>query len=409
MLKSKSIRTLLFCGIGLFLLVQSCKNDDNGDATPNAVNLSEITSLNAQDIGDAMNGTDLQISFSKVADESNILGYRVFVVNSSESSAFDLNAAENVSSDHYLMVNKMGANISQALSIDAKTTSEQLITNDAPYVVFVMTVTADPMLYNSVLSNASGTVTLTTIDPDKVKVTYIANDGIMIEHDGKKVVIDAINRAGNLTGWISPSSAALMAVENGDPPYDDIDVIMITHNHSDHYATSAVQNYLSAHPNTKLIVPASMRGSFGAFGSQVVDVSLNKFERVNVVENGIGIDVLRVEHFDQFAYDFSTLESYTYVIEMAGKKFMHTGDIDYVDSQLDVFNLLADDVTVVFIPTFGTLVTAENRDALVDNVAPENIVCLHLLSSGLITTLGQISDVYPMADVFRTPLETRLY
>ena len=37
------------------------------------------------------------------------------------------------------------------------------------------------------------------VDP-VVKVTFIANDGVMIEFEDKKVMIDGMNRAGNLNG-----------------------------------------------------------------------------------------------------------------------------------------------------------------------------------------------------------------
>ena len=71
---------------------------------------------------------------------------------------------------------------------------------------------------------------------------------------------------------------------------------MITHNHGDHYSTTAVQNYLAAHPNTKLIVPSGMESSFSSYSSQIVDFSINKYERVKVTENEITIYIYFIVH-----------------------------------------------------------------------------------------------------------------
>ena len=387
----------------IILCFSHCKKTEDETPTPNPIPLPKVFNLIPSDVGNNGNGSDLQVDFIKLSDESNVKEYRIFVVKKIESAGFNLEKAEAVSLGNFTTVNKSGSNISIILAADAKTTTGELIGNDEPYRVFVLAVALDPTTNSSTLSNRSAEISLDA--GDKVKVTYIANDGVMIEFEDQKVVIDAINRTSNLTGWVSPSSAALRAVENGDPPYDNIDVIMITHGHGDHYATSAVRNYLSNNPQTKLIAPSSIRNTFGASSSQLVHISLDKFERTNQTLNGINIDILQVEHFDQFGNNFSGLESYAYVVQIKDKKFFHAGDIDYVDSKLDLFNLLPDNITAAFIPTFGNLVNAENRDALINHINPKHVVGLHFQTASLSTTLGQIHSIYPGAITFTTPFQ----
>ena len=370
--------------------------------------LESVKNIIVTDQGDAGNGSDMRVAFSRVQDEGTVREYRIFVVPEAGAASFDLSVASGIST--YLRVNKTGSDLSVALLPGTRTTNGSLITIGVAYRVFVMTISNDPSGFANVLSEPSASITLTLADTaGKVKVTYIANDGVMIEFMGKKVVIDGVNRVGNLSGWVAPSNAALSAVENGTAPFDDIDVIMITHNHSDHYSTSAVLKYLSAHPDSRLIVPTGMRGAFASNASQIIDVSPAKFQREAVVVNDINIDVLHVEHFDQFGNNFSNVESYAYVVNMDDKRFFHAGDLDYLDSQLGVFSLLSDSITAAFIPTFGDLVSAANRDAIVDKVSPEHIICLHFLVSSLNTTLNQINAIYPGATAFTVPFETRFY
>lgn len=374
----------------------------------NPTRLATVLGLSVLDIGNAGNGSDVQVSFSKISNETNVSEYRIFIVKSSESGTFNLEKAVDIAPGNFIGVPKTGANFSMSLSDQAKTVDGELIANAVAYRVYVMTVSNDLTQFLNALSGASSEFTL--VDTDKnVKVTYIANDGILIEYQDKKVAIDAINVVDNLNGWISPSSTVMSALQNGIPPYDNIDVIMVTHGHGDHYATSAIQSYLSRNSNTKLIVPNGLRSSFGSNSNRIPNFSINKFEQVELVLNDITIDVLQVEHFNQFGNNFADVESYTYIVHMGGKKFMHAGDIDYTDSQLDKFNLLQDSVTVAFIPTFGDLVSPRNRDALIDNVNPKNIVGLHFLRNSLSTSLSQLNSIYPEADAFTEPLEIRVY
>ncbi len=382
---------------------------DDSAPTP----LQAVSNLQIEDVGFAGNGTDLQVAFSKVSDESNVAEYRIFVVNSASSANFDLAMAESVATENLFVVDNTGANISVQLASNSKTTTGELITNDNLYKVFVMTVSNDSAINTNTLSTPSAEFSLR----NNVKVTYIANDGVMLEFEDKKVMIDGMNRASNLAGaWVSPSAADYLNVENGVAPYDDIDVIMVTHAHGDHINTPAIQNYLTNHPNTKLIVPSSMQVNFAGFASQMPNFSINKFERVNLNVNNISIDVLEIEHFDQNNQDFSMVQSYAYIVTLNGKKLFHTGDIDYIDSQLNVFNLLADNIDVIFIPTFvipglpnQNLVTTQNRDAIINNVNPDTIICMHFLLSTMSQSLTDVSNVYTNAVTFTTPFETVEY
>ena len=54
------------------------------------VSAPAVISIKVEDVGDIGNGSDLQISFGQVSDESLLLEYRVFVVRSTERVNFDL-------------------------------------------------------------------------------------------------------------------------------------------------------------------------------------------------------------------------------------------------------------------------------------------------------------------------------
>lgn len=370
------------------------------------ISADPATNLTAQDVADNGNGADLEISFQRATDEDKVAAYQVYIVKSANAGAFTLEEAEGNS--NFVSIQKTGMDQSVLLPDTAVDSDGDAIINEEPYLAFVLSLADGQNATLNALSDPSAEITLTTVVAGtEVEVTYIANDGVMIAAGDKKVMIDAVNVWSNLQGWIRPTSPQLLAIENGNPPYDDIDVIMITHAHSDHYAISAVQNYLSDHPNTKLIATPQVLAAFSAFSSQIVDLTtLTQFNRETVIVNDIEIDVLFIKHFNQFGNNFcETTENFGYVVHMENKTFMHLGDVDLDESGLDQMNLLADSITVAMIPTFGDLISQAHKNALIDHVNPQNIIALHFLISQMPTSVSQVNSLYPNAIKFTEPFE----
>ncbi|RXI96520.1 hypothetical protein DS745_22695 [Anaerobacillus alkaliphilus] len=101
-----------------------------------------VTNLAVSDVNNHGDGRDLQVSFTKVADESTVAEYRIFVVRNSEATSFDLAKANAVASGNYTTFAKKGTNISQVLAHNAKDTGGRKIERDVNYRVFVMSVSS---------------------------------------------------------------------------------------------------------------------------------------------------------------------------------------------------------------------------------------------------------------------------
>ncbi|WP_049894995.1 copper amine oxidase N-terminal domain-containing protein [Paenibacillus antibioticophila] len=113
-----------------------------------------------QDITDYGDGRDLRVSFTKIADESKISGYRIFVVKANDYSNFTLARANAVSSSNYKEVSKTGYNQSEILSSNARDVDGATIRNGVNYRVFVMAVGSGAYTGSNALSYASNLITL---------------------------------------------------------------------------------------------------------------------------------------------------------------------------------------------------------------------------------------------------------
>ena len=86
-----------------------------------------------------------------------------------------------------------------------------------------------------------------------LRLTYIANEGFMVEVGGTKILIDAF--FGGLQGdWADqPDETTAGKLARAEPPFDDVDLIAISHRHSDHFSEQMVIQHLLSNPSVKVL------------------------------------------------------------------------------------------------------------------------------------------------------------
>src|ERR671910_609429 len=72
-----------------------------------------------------------------------------------------------------------------------------------------------------------------------VSVTFLANEGVMLAADGKKVLIDALFLKYERS-YAVPADSTLAALQRARPPFDSVDIVLVTHRHGDHFHPAPV-------------------------------------------------------------------------------------------------------------------------------------------------------------------------
>ena len=237
-----------------------------------------------------------------------------------------------------------------------------------------------------------------------VVITYLQNDGVLISDGTDKVLIDAVFTSA--PGWINLNAAESAKITNAQEPYDDVDLVLITHVHGDHFGVSAVNTHLSNNANARLIAPPQVAANFS--GSQIIRTSPARGQSDTLNVNGIEVEVLHLRHFDAFNFDFSGIQNFGYLIKVGDMKILHLGDADMTVENFQNFGLADRGIDVVLIPTFNTpahLMTT-HRDALNSQIQPAHIIALHLAPGIIPSIIQQVNTLYPGATIFSTPLET---
>ena len=259
------------------------------------------------------------------------------------------------------------------------------------------------------------------------RVTYVANEGFLIQVGSKKVLIDAIFNDETINYAHVPDSETLENLENAEPPFDDIDLILVTHKHRDHFAADSVSRHLASNSEGVLVAPsqavellAAVDPELERFGDRIKDLKLELYRSVEMTIRGIRVEAHRLRHSAYMVKDPETGKSYNrhegienivYLIEIDGVKFFHVGDA-ILSQDADYFtdeSFPRQDVTVAFLEFFDW--SDETKEILHSRMSPDHVVFMHLppQAEEIEKLARRLTEIYPNAFVFRKPLEAHSF
>jgi len=176
---------------------------------------------------------------------------------------------------------------------------------------------------------------------EPLKVTYIANCSFLYEAADEKVLIDPFGTEYGDYFYL-PSMTNRSKLIEGLPPFDNIDLILITHVHGDHFNPFLAENFLINNRETKMICPPQvyqqMQDSchqFFQIESQLESQPLDMHESKSLNVNHIPITAISLQHgttrclegIDYKDYtDYEKTENWGYVIRVANNTIFHQGD-----------------------------------------------------------------------------------
>jgi L-ascorbate metabolism protein UlaG (beta-lactamase superfamily) len=253
------------------------------------------------------------------------------------------------------------------------------------------------------------------------KISYIANEGFLIETINSKVLTDAL--FGGISGnWCDqPDDSVSNLMLNGIGPFDNIDAVLITHYHSDHFNGPMVINFLRNNQKSVLICPLQVDEVLkkNSDYSSVADrihylISDNQFDTLIAV-NKINIRALRFNHGSFFETDsvtgkeydlHSDVENFGYVIDTDGFSLFHSGDGSFSDkSHFESYHFGDRDFDMVFLDR--TFLRQEGQEIMNSLIHTKDLVFMHIEPGRVEYYKSIIKDV-PGLSVFTKKMEIKL-
>ena len=257
---------------------------------------------------------------------------------------------------------------------------------------------------------------INSISQSKCNVTYIANEGFLIETANKKILIDAIFSLNDGDSYVSPTIETKSKLENAISPFNNIDVIAITHQHRDHFNAAMVIKHLANDSNCLLFCPKqadlSLRkcGGYDSIKSNIEAITPLMFNDTIIKFNDIEIKVLRLEHSGPL--EQRQMEHIGFLFEVNGIKIFHSGDTNpWNEEEYRALNLKDEQIDIAFLHR-DFIYNSQTLAIMNKYISPKNIILMHIESSSLQKykdKAEQIGGTIPDLHIFNKAMESKTY
>lgn len=245
-----------------------------------------------------------------------------------------------------------------------------------------------------------------------VTVTYLANEGFLIEAGETRVLVDALFGDG-LRGYPVVPAALREELENARGRFADVDLILASHEHGDHFDARAVARHLRASPRTVFLsteeAVADLRRELGdaAAKLELVAAAPGPGRRAGLELPGISVEVLDLHH------GRLPVDNLGLVLRLGGLAVLHAGDTDATAADLEPYRELLAGVDVALVPSW-LLAQAAWREigrhlVVMHLAAPDAPASWFGPSGSLAAAVAEIHAGLPEAWVPLEPLASRRY
>jgi L-ascorbate metabolism protein UlaG (beta-lactamase superfamily) len=263
------------------------------------------------------------------------------------------------------------------------------------------TVTPSPIVVYSTNCAVNVAKPERSLESGPVTVTYLANAGFLITGGRKKILIDGLPEKSILEAALLPETA--QAILTAQPPFDDIDLILVTHSHWDHFSVENVVSHMKNDVHAVLVSTAEVVDAIIAvdknFETRLVPIQLQRRECKHIMVNDIDLQALSLSH----GRGMSPVENLGFIITLDDVMLFHTGDMDpdaVPLSTLQTYGIPELGADIAFLPEY--MLTAEvYHKHITEGIHADHLIPMHFT----VPPSSEIPDVFPNAIIFRTGME----
>ncbi len=208
-------------------------------------------------------------------------------------------------------------------------------------------------------------------------ITYVSNAGVLINIDDKKILIDGLCNSKVPMYKNTPVEIGEKLIK-GVSPFDNIDIILVTHNHSDHFDANLVASFLSQNPNTVIVSNSSVIShikncSFSINTDNLIKLEpdLNCSESIKVKD----VDILAISMLHE-GKDMEDINNLAFLIDY-GTRVLHLGDAAPVKENFEMLVFKEKKIDLL-IANFPYVCIPRARKMIKNYINTEKVFVVHL-------------------------------
>jgi L-ascorbate metabolism protein UlaG (beta-lactamase superfamily) len=265
------------------------------------------------------------------------------------------------------------------------------------------------------------------IDSVKIaEVTYIANEGFLIEVQNKKILIDALFGDQEYSFCDIPNIKAIDSMTKAEGIFEDVDLIAATHRHVDHFHAPFVFEHLKSNRKGKFISCAQSIDKlkeledYKIIKNQIVEITPDTLSYLDTIVRGIEIRIYRLMHGPYFDVDPETgekknrhqnIQNLGFLFNIDGVKIFHCGDSNpYGIKDYENFRLDKENIDIAFLSRGFMWETDFPGTVILRNyIKAKHIILMHIRheeNQRFIDTAKELKDEFPNVKIFENKMET---
>lgn len=167
---------------------------------------------------------------------------------------------------------------------------------------------------------------------DSISITHIANCGFLIEIDGHKIIVDGLFKHGH-DHYSVPDTITQELLVSNQAPFNEIDLILVSHTHEDHFDKGMVIECMLNNPSVHLLCPQQVidsinnESAYQTIKPRIIECTPDTFKTQVIHIGNIAIHACRFAHPGERHKD---VQNIAYLVSANGKSIFHSADIDPV-------------------------------------------------------------------------------
>ncbi|MGL1885936.1 MAG: MBL fold metallo-hydrolase [Reichenbachiella sp.] len=243
-----------------------------------------------------------------------------------------------------------------------------------------------------------------SIESHAQTVTYLGNEGIFIEYQGSKVLIDGLFEDPSAR-FDYPDNATITKIIDGKAPYNNINALLVTHAHPDHFNPNYSVQMLQNNKTTELIISPQGLDSMNMVSDNVSQIR----GRIMVYPwargwktTTAGSVTIKSAYTRHAGKSNSKVQNNIFIITIGDKKLLHIGDSKMDVSNFDKLRLIYEDIDIAFVP-FWFMTGLYGSEIVNKHIGAKKVVGIHMPSGDKNSKIiSKINTQYPKSKVFQT-------
>ena len=203
-----------------------------------------------------------------------------------------------------------------------------------------------------------------------IKISQVVNAGVLIETGNKKILIDGIHCT-DTHEWSFIDEGLMNQIIHKDKKFHDINLLLFSHQHVDHFNKEKVFEYIKYNHVEKLAICDLYDEKLNNYG--ILEELKTDFNEVGTIDTyDIKVKYFKTKHLkhEQFG-----INHYSFIINIRNINILYMGDADFSNEKM--FDLLKNCKINVMIAPF-LIATHKAGKGFINKINPYLLIINHL-------------------------------